>query len=106
MKVNVGDKVVSPKGDVGIVEKKFSIDHLLDCFEGTSPIFLKVVKEDGTFFTIKEEDGEKKKSDFEEAIDELGRVSWTAACVLGKDTDWVSSDVIIHMENCPFGEML
>ncbi len=36
-----------------------------------------------------------------EAVRELGRHSWTACCVLGCDTDWVTSDIIEHMKTCP-----
>jgi hypothetical protein len=37
----------------------------------------------------------------EEAINELGRQSWASISVLGRDSDYVTKDIVEHMETCP-----
>jgi hypothetical protein len=43
-------------------------------------------------------------TDFEEAIEELGRCSWTAVNVIGKNSDFVTQDIVSHMEKWPILE--
>ncbi len=40
-------------------------------------------------------------TEFENAIAELRRSTWTALNVLGEHTDWVTKDDVEHMKSCP-----